>query len=359
VYVSAQDANCTPTNANVVFDVNPINAGGQFLARAFFPANSRAGRNVAIDGSSFGAGQNLVGILRHELGHTLGFRHEHTRPESGTCFEDNSWRSLTVYDSSSVMHYPQCNGTGSFDSLALTALDKQGAVAIYGAPGINPNPNPNPTPVPAGTVTENFTAAIAQGATKAFPAFAAKAGTTFKVTMTGTGDGDLYVRFGALATASIYNCRPFLDGSAEECVLTVPATATQVFVSVNGFTASNVSLAVNYVKDAAVTPPPSTGTAKTATFSGSLAKGQQNVSAPLTVVPGSTFKVVMSGTGDADLYVKFGAAASLTVFDCRPFLNGSAETCNVTVPAGATSANIMVNGFAISTYSLAVNYTAP
>ena len=69
-------------------------------------------------------------MLRHELGHTLGFRHEHTRPEAGTCFEDTSWRALTAYDSASVMHYPQCNGTQKGD-LVLTSLDNQGASSLY------------------------------------------------------------------------------------------------------------------------------------------------------------------------------------------------------------------------------------
>lgn len=45
----------------------------------------------------------------------------------------------------------------------------------------------------------------------------------------------------------------------------------------------------------------------------------------------SNLKFVTSGgTGDADLYVKFGSAPTDTVFDCRPFLTGNNETCNIT-----------------------------
>ncbi len=131
VHVSAQDSNCNSRNSNVMFDVSPVNVGGQYLARAFFPNSSRSGRNVLIDASSFAASApGLDGILRHELGHTLGFRHEHTRPEAGACFEDNNWRGLTTYDSSSVMHYPQCNGTNSW-SLTMTTKDKQGTALLY------------------------------------------------------------------------------------------------------------------------------------------------------------------------------------------------------------------------------------
>ena len=97
-----------------------------------WPSSSRKSREVLIATSSFGniSPWTLTGVLRHELGHTIGFRHEHTRPESGACFEDNNWRALTAYDSSSVMHYPQCNGTQNGD-LVLTNLDKQGASALY------------------------------------------------------------------------------------------------------------------------------------------------------------------------------------------------------------------------------------
>lgn len=134
IYLPAQDPACTALNNSVVFDVSP-ESGRPYLARAFFPSFSRPNRNILIDSSSFGsiAPYTLAGILRHELGHVLGFRHEHTRPEAGACFEDNNWRSLTAYDSSSVMHYPQCNGTNAGD-LVLTATDRAGAASLYGPP---------------------------------------------------------------------------------------------------------------------------------------------------------------------------------------------------------------------------------
>ncbi len=131
VHASAEDGNCNSRNKNVVFNVRQVTSG-QYLARAFFPSSSRRSREILIDTSSFGNINpwTLTGVLRHELGHTLGFRHEHTRPESGTCFENTSWRALTAYDAASVMHYPHCNGTQNGD-LVLTNLDKSGASALY------------------------------------------------------------------------------------------------------------------------------------------------------------------------------------------------------------------------------------
>jgi hypothetical protein len=131
VHVPSQDTSCNTRNNNVLFSVEPVSTT-QYIARAFFPSSPKRSRNVLVDDSIWTAGSwTPSNIMAHELGHTLGFRHEHTRPESGTCFEDNNWRPLTPYDSASIMHYPQCNGTS--DDLSMTDQDRAGIRALYGA----------------------------------------------------------------------------------------------------------------------------------------------------------------------------------------------------------------------------------
>ncbi len=131
-YVPAQDANCTTRNNSVVFSVEPTRTQ-QYIARAFFPSYPKSARNVLVNARSLQTSGSWTpsNILAHELGHILGFRHEHTRPEAGTCFEDNNWRALTPYDRASIMHYPQCNGSSS--DLSMTDQDRAGLRALYGS----------------------------------------------------------------------------------------------------------------------------------------------------------------------------------------------------------------------------------
>ena len=129
IYDPSQDANCTTSNDAVLFSVEPV-VTSEYIARAFFPSTPDFERNILVADSLTTSGWPPSNILGHELGHTLGFRHEHTRPEAGACFEDNNWRPLTPYDSASIMHYPQCNGTSS--DLSFSYYDGEGARAIYG-----------------------------------------------------------------------------------------------------------------------------------------------------------------------------------------------------------------------------------
>jgi xanthomonalisin len=54
---------------------------------------------------------------------------------------------------------------------------------------------------------------------------------------------------------------------------------------------------------------------------------------------------ISGGSGDADLYVKFGSAPTTSSYDCRPYVTGNTETCSVTSPQTGTY-YVMLNGYA-------------
>ncbi|WP_395377813.1 S8 family serine peptidase [Marinicella sp. W31] len=64
------------------------------------------------------------------------------------------------------------------------------------------------------------------------------------------------------------------------------------------------------------------------------------------------------GSGDADLYVRFGSAPTTSSYDCRPYLGGNNETCDIAT-AQAGTYHVMVRGYsAYSGASLVGSYTA-
>lgn len=132
IYVPSADSNCRRQNSAVRIPVRPWNSGG---ACAFFPSGGGCVlRTLVINVPDLDANYapvTTLGVLRHELGHVLGLRHEHIRSTNPTCAEGGAWRALTSYDRSSVMHYPWCPEATNTGDLVITSLDAQGVAQLY------------------------------------------------------------------------------------------------------------------------------------------------------------------------------------------------------------------------------------
>ena len=67
----------------------------------------------------------------------------------------------------------------------------------------------------------------------------------------------------------------------------------------------------------------------------------------------------MTGSGDPDLYIRWGAQPTTTQWNCRPYIDGPNEQCSLTVPAGQSSAYISIRGYTAGTYTINASWTAP
>ena len=77
----------------------------------------------------------------------------------------------------------------------------------------------------------------------------------------------------------------------------------------------------------------------------------------IDVPAGRRLSVTISGgTGDADLYTRFGSKPTTGSWDCRPYRNGNSETCTVTSTKGGRYF-IMLRGYrAANGVSLKASY---
>ncbi|WPB79116.1 M4 family metallopeptidase [Archangium violaceum] len=62
----------------------------------------------------------------------------------------------------------------------------------------------------------------------------------------------------------------------------------------------------------------------------------------------STFTIT-GGTGDADLYVRIGSQPTTSSYNCRPYLSGNNETCNIAAQSTAQRIHVLLQAY--STYS--------
>jgi serine protease len=98
------------------------------------------------------------------------------------------------------------------------------------------------------------------------------------------------------------------------------------------------------------TPPPSNVLVDGVAVTGLAGSSGTELRYTISVPSGqSTLTFTQSGgSGDADLYVRFGSAPTTSSYDCRPYKSGNAETCSFNSPAAGTW-HVMVRGY--STFS--------
>jgi vibriolysin len=108
------------------------------------------------------------------------------------------------------------------------------------------------------------------------------------------------------------------------------------------------------------TPPPTGGTLTNGVPATGLSGGASSDQIWTLAVPAgaSGLKFVTSGgSGDADLYVKFGSAPTTSSYDCRSWGSTNAETCNIST-AQAGTYYVLIRGYsAFSGLSLTGSYT--
>jgi hypothetical protein len=131
-FTHLREHDAAPSHEKVVFIVKGFDSLGAYFATAFFPSDPPMERFLYVDPLYFTTEFDKVGVLRHELGHVLGYRHEHIQDVPGCYREDRGWMALGPYDPKSVMHYP-CGGGGG-QSFALSASDQHGHRTWYSKP---------------------------------------------------------------------------------------------------------------------------------------------------------------------------------------------------------------------------------
>jgi vibriolysin len=140
----------------------------------------------------------------------------------------------------------------------------------------------------------------------------------------------------------------------------VQTAATDLGFTVADVTAAFTSVGVSCAGTPPPPPPPTTVVlTKGVPVTGQGASTGNSLNYTLVVPAGSTNLTFTTsgGTGDADMYVKFGSAPTDTVYDCRPYTGGNAETCSFAAPQAGTYYVRLKAYSTFSGVSLVGNYT--
>ncbi|WP_158621540.1 PPC domain-containing protein [Corallococcus aberystwythensis] len=185
---------------------------------------------------------------------------------------------------------------------------------------------------------------------------------TLKITTTsGTGDADLYVRYGSEpSTTGVNDCKSDQSSNAETCEIT-NAKVGVYYVKVYGYAAfTGLKLTAVY------TPVGSSGCSSTTTMSNGVpaygvgtAEASWSCIYMLYVPTGATRVdfVTSGGSGDGDLFVRRGSSPNDVTYDCKAAGPTNVETCTLTVTEPGIYYARMYGYHAFSGASITGTYT--
>ncbi|MEK6320117.1 MAG: S8 family serine peptidase [Acidobacteriota bacterium] len=128
----AIDQDASPSNGSD-FTVRYHDAKEAYVAAAFFPHAGKKGRYLNIDPSYFTRQIDGEGILRHALGHILGYRHSEANRLKGCYYEGQTWLPLSAPETPSVMQY-YCSGESKL-AFNISRADAEAHRRVYAMDG--------------------------------------------------------------------------------------------------------------------------------------------------------------------------------------------------------------------------------
>ncbi|WMS87853.1 pre-peptidase C-terminal domain-containing protein [Pleionea litopenaei] len=206
----------------------------------------------------------------------------------------------------------------------------------------NCNTPPPTNQLTNGDVVENLSAA--QGEALLFEFMVPETATSLSFTMSdGTGDADLYIKFGTAPSSSDYDCRPYKNGNNEECSVS-NIQSGRYYIMLQGYSDfSGVSLVANFTEDSNNSGGSFSQQNLTAE-QGQWSHFNINIPAGMNTLTVS----IDNGSGDADLYIRQGAQPTSSSYTCRPYKWGNAEVCTENTP---TQGQWYVSIYAYEAYS--------
>jgi hypothetical protein len=252
-------AGCSVGTADAVIAGNLDNSGGGVSG---FPAGGLPYDEFFVDQDLAAQYGNDVAahVIMHELGHCIGFRHTdyydraiscggaHTNEGDGGvgAIHIEGTPTTAVLNGSVMNSCYSGSSTGIWTASDVTALD-----CLYDTGSCAPPPPPSYS-----TIDTQSNQTAGSGAQTQYGPYDASTYDAIRFQISGgTGDADLYVRFGSAPTTTQYDCRPYLAGNSESCEFN-PASDGDYYVMIRAYSAySGVTLTVQAAGGGGAPPP--------------------------------------------------------------------------------------------------------